>query len=88
MVRQKNYYYALSLVSFFVFCRVQRFNLITVGSDSVKAFAVKHNKHTSDAVRNEVMILDFSQLTLTKEDTHNNNAQPELSSLIRHYTIG
>lgn len=24
MVRQKNYYYALSLVSFFVFCRVQR----------------------------------------------------------------
>lgn len=64
------------------------FNLITVGSDSVKAFAVKHNKHTSDAVRNEVMILDFSQLTLTKEDTHNNNAQPELSTLIRHYTIG
>lgn len=63
-------------------------NLITVGSDSVKAFAVKHNKHTSDAVSNEVMILDFSQLILVKEDTHNNNAQPQLSALIRHYTIG
>ena len=33
MVRQKNYYYALSLVSFFVFCRVQRpmvINLVLV----------------------------------------------------------
>ena len=31
MVRQKNYYYALSLVSFFVFCRVQ-------STDSFKSY--------------------------------------------------
>ena len=29
MVRQKNYYYALSLVSFLVFCRVQRYFLVS-----------------------------------------------------------
>lgn len=33
MVRQKNYYYALSLVSFLVFCRVQRTRLADGGAD-------------------------------------------------------
>lgn len=63
-------------------------NIITANSDKVKAFAVKHNKYTSDGGRNEVMILDFNHLILTKEDTHKNNAQSERSYLIRHYIIG
>ena len=63
-------------------------NLITAKSDQIKAFAVKHNKRTSASVRNEVMILDFNHLTLTEEETVKNNAQPEFSFLIRHYTIG
>lgn len=63
-------------------------NLITANSDKVKAFAVKHNKRTSEGLRNEVMILDFNHLTLVKEETHKNNAQSEQSYLIRHYLIG
>lgn len=63
-------------------------NLITARSDQVKAFAIKHNKRTSEGVRNEVMILDFSYLTLMKEETFKNEAQSEFSFLIRHYTIG
>lgn len=63
-------------------------NIITANSDKVKAFAVKHNKYTSDGARNEVMILDFNHLILTKEETHKNNAQSERSYLIRHYRIG
>lgn len=62
-------------------------NVVTVGSERVKAFAVKHNKRTRDSLRNEVMILDFAHLVLIKEESKNSNAQPELSYLIRHYTI-
>nr|WP_241878723.1 hypothetical protein [Psychrobacter sp. PraFG1]UNK05294.1 hypothetical protein MN210_15590 [Psychrobacter sp. PraFG1] len=43
-------------------------NLITAQSDKVKAFAIKHNKRTRDGRRNDVMILDFTQLVLVKED--------------------
>lgn len=63
-------------------------NIITANSDKVKAFAVKHNKYTSEGRRNEVMILDFNHLILTKEETHKKNAQSEPSYLIRHYSIG
>lgn len=63
-------------------------NIITANSDKVKAFAVKHNKYTSEGGRNEVMILDFEHLILTKEEAHKSNAQPEISYLIRHYTVG
>lgn len=63
-------------------------NFITTRSDQVKAFVVKHNRRTSEGTRNEVMILDFNHLTLTQEQTHKSNAQPELSYLIRYYTIG
>ena len=63
-------------------------NLITANSDKAKAFAVKHNKRTSEGLGNEVMILDFNHLTLVKEETHKNNAQSEQSYLIRHYLIG
>lgn len=64
-------------------------NIITAASEYVKAFAVKHNKRTSDGLRNEVMILDFNQLILTKEESHTNknNAQLDSQYLIRHYTI-
>lgn len=63
-------------------------NIITANSDKVKAFAVKHNKYTSEGGRNKVMILDFNHLILTEEKTHKNNAQSEPSYLIRHYSIG
>lgn len=62
-------------------------NIITANSDKVKAFAVKHNKYTSEGGRNEVMILDFNHLILTEEKTHKNNAQSEKLYLIRHYSI-
>ena len=62
-------------------------NVIEVGSETVKAFAVKHNKRTSEGLRNEVLVLDFKRLCLDQEHPHNNNAQPELSYLIRHYTL-
>ncbi|WP_296404406.1 hypothetical protein [Psychrobacter sp.] len=63
-------------------------NFITASSDKVKAFAVKHNKRTSQGLHNEVMILDFNHLILVHEYPYKNNAQSAVSYLIRHYTIG
>ena len=62
-------------------------NLITAQSDRVKAFAIKHNKRTRDGRRNDVMILDFTQLVLVKEDAIKKNAQSDRQYLIRHYHI-
>lgn len=41
MVRQKNYYYALSLVSFLVFCRVQREEIAQSESDARKTKTIR-----------------------------------------------
>lgn len=62
-------------------------NLITAQSDKVKAFAIKHNKRTRDGRRNDVMILDFTQLVLVKEDAIKKNTQSDRQYLIRHYRI-
>lgn len=48
----------------------QRFtvvNHIRITSNKVLAFAVKHNKRTRERYLNQVMVVDFAQLTLVKE---------------------
>ncbi|WP_019674007.1 hypothetical protein [Psychrobacter lutiphocae] len=71
-------------------------NLITTVSDQVKAFAIKHNKRTQEGLRNEVMVLDFNQLILVKEDRlawtgeikqEADSTQSDIAYLIRHYHI-
>lgn len=42
-------------------------NTVTIKSKDVLAFAVRHNKRTSERLRSEVMVLDFKDLRLVNE---------------------
>jgi len=42
-------------------------NQITIVGKHLLGFPIRHNKRTSERIRNEVLILDFQQLTLVKE---------------------
>ncbi len=66
-------------------------NQITIQSDTVKAFAVKHNQRTRDALRHDVMVLDFSSLVLTQEIAYQHNVSNNHlaggKTVIRHYNL-
>lgn len=75
-------------------CRSIIVNQFTVKSDNVKAFAIKHNKRTSERYRHEVMILDFKSLRLITEKkvneqgvTTTNNLRKFPPVLLRFYDI-
>lgn len=67
-------------------------NQIIIKNARVSAFAVRHNKRTSERLRSEVMILDFADLRLIKEDNivteglslTKNQVSP---ILLRHYEL-
>lgn len=42
-------------------------NQITITGKQVLGFAIRHNKRTSERLRNEVLILDFQDLRLVNE---------------------
>ncbi|WP_261871133.1 hypothetical protein [Psychrobacter sp. JCM 18901] len=42
-------------------------NQITITDKQVLGFAIRHNKRTSERLRNEVLILDFQDLRLVNE---------------------
>lgn len=42
-------------------------NQLTIVGKHLLGFPIRHNKRTSERLRNEVLILDFQQLTLVKE---------------------
>lgn len=42
-------------------------NQLTIVGKHLLGFPIRHNKRTSERIRNEVLILDFQQVTLVKE---------------------
>ena len=72
-------------------------NQITVKSSKVVGFAVRHNKRTSERWRSEVMVLDFNDLRLVKEqeiavnthllDNKTTLDDPAQSVILRHYEL-
>ena len=64
-------------------------NQITVTGKQVSGFAIRHNKRTSERLRNEVLILDFQDLRLVNEQTVKDikKSNIEDSILLRSYEI-
>lgn len=68
-------------------------NQIKVASKQVIGFPIRHNKRTSERTRNEVLILDFQDLRLVKEQTLNsdmidNTVTPsDTAVLLRYYEL-
>jgi len=64
-------------------------NQITIVGKQVLGFPIRHNKRTSERLRNEVLIMDFQDLRLvnevTIEDTKKSNI--ETSILLRSYEL-
>lgn len=64
-------------------------NQITIVGKQVLGFPIRHNKRTSERLRNEVLIMDFQDLRLvnevTIEDTKKSNI--ESSILLRSYEL-
>jgi hypothetical protein len=64
-------------------------NQITIVGKQVVGFPIRHNKRTSERLRNEVLIMDFQDLRLvnevTIEDTKKSNI--ESSILLRSYEL-
>ena len=64
-------------------------NQITVTGTQVLGFAIRHNKRTSERLRNEVLILDFQDLRLVNEQAIEDikKSNIEFSILLRSYEI-
>jgi len=64
-------------------------NQITVTGKQVLGFAIRHNKRTSERLRNEVLILDFQDLRLVNEQAIEDikKSNIEFSILLRSYEI-
>ena len=64
-------------------------NQMTVTGKQVLGFAIRHNKRTSERLRNEVLILDFQDLRLVNEQTIEDikKSNIEDSILLRSYEI-
>jgi len=64
-------------------------NQIAITGKQVLGFAIRHNKRTSERLRNEVLILDFQDLRLVNEQAIEDikNSNIEFSILLRSYEI-
>ena len=64
-------------------------NQITITGKQVLGFAIRHNKRTSERLRNEVLILDFQDLRLVNEQAIEDikKSNIEFSILLRSYEI-
>ena len=64
-------------------------NQITVTGKQVSGFAIRHNKRTSERLRNEVLILDFQDLRLVHEQAIEDIKKSNIdnSILLRSYEI-
>jgi len=64
-------------------------NQITITGKQVLGFAIRHNKRTSERLRNEVLILDFQDLRLVNEQTIEDIKKSNIddSILLRSYEI-
>ena len=64
-------------------------NQITITGKQVLGFAIRHNKRTSERLRNEVMILDFQDLRLVNEQAIEDIKKSNIddSILLRSYEM-
>lgn len=64
-------------------------NQIIITGKQVLGFAIRHNKRTSERLRNEVLILDFQDLRLVNEQTIEDikKSNIDFSILLRSYEI-
>lgn len=64
-------------------------NQITIVGKQVLGFPIRHNKRTSERLRNEVLIMDFQDLRLVNEVTieHIKKSNIEGSILLRSYEL-
>jgi len=64
-------------------------NQITITGKQVLGFAIRHNKRTSERLRNEVLILDFQDLRLVNEQAIEDikKSNTDDSILLRSYEI-
>jgi len=64
-------------------------NQITITGKQVLGFAIRHNKRTSERLRNEVFIMDFQDLRLVKEQAIEDKKKSNIddSILLRSYEI-
>ena len=64
-------------------------NQITITGKQVLGFAIRHNKRTSERLRNEVLIMDFQDLRLVNEVTIEDikKSNIEGSILLRSYEL-
>ena len=64
-------------------------NKITITGKQVLGFAIRHNKRTSERLRNEVLILDFQDLRLVNEQAIEDIKKSNIddSILLRSYEI-
>lgn len=64
-------------------------NQIVIKGKQVLGFPIRHNKHTSERTRNEVLILDFQELRLVDEENvmAKKRSNIEASILLRSYEL-
>ena len=64
-------------------------NQIVIRGKQVLGFPVRHNKRTSERVRNEVLILDFQELRLVNEENVSSKKRSNIegSILLRSYEL-
>ena len=64
-------------------------NQIVIKDKQVLGFPIRHNKHTSERTRNEVLILDFQELRLVDEENvmAKKRSNIEASILLRSYEL-
>ena len=64
-------------------------NQITIVGKQVLGFPIRHNKRTSERLRNEVLIMDFQDLRLVNEVTIEDikKSNIESSILLRSYEL-
>ena len=64
-------------------------NQIVVKGKHVLGFPIRHNKRTSERLRNEVLILDFQDLRLVNEENVSSKKRSNIkeSILLRSYEL-
>ncbi|WP_288997376.1 hypothetical protein [uncultured Psychrobacter sp.] len=64
-------------------------NQLTIVGKHLLGFPIRHNKRTSERIRNEVLILDFQQVTLVKETQIQSKKRSNIDEtiLLRSYEL-